>query len=144
MTEIRIRFSRPRLVGAAMTTRNQRRQLEKLAPHVDRVVDTDIAFFKQHPDRRHRVRLSSEAEIAEIEIVWNKLMKPPEGLRWFTIVRKVPGGRVRVFTANYADAKIGLDVPEDLAEAVFEHAAPPDVREVETVMSASASDGGVA
>ena len=37
-----------------MITPNQRRQLEKLAPYVEPVVATDIAFFKKHPDRRHR------------------------------------------------------------------------------------------
>jgi hypothetical protein len=55
-----------------MTTRNQHRQLEKLAPHVKRV--TDIDLVRQHSDRRHRVRLASEAEIAELEIVRNKLL----------------------------------------------------------------------
>jgi hypothetical protein len=53
-----------------MTTRNQRRQLKKLAPHVKRVTDVDL----QHSDRRHRVRLASEAENAELEIVHNKLL----------------------------------------------------------------------
>lgn len=111
-----------------MITRNQRRQLEKLAPHVERVVATDIAFFKKHPDRRHRVRRTSEAEIARIEVI---------------VVRKVPGGRIRVFTANDAEAKTGLDVPEDLAKAVFEHAAPSRAVEIASLVGDSC-DGGAA
>ena len=55
-----------------MTTRNQRRQLKKLAPHVKRVTDVDLV--RQHSDRRHRVRLASEAQIAELKIVHNKLL----------------------------------------------------------------------
>jgi hypothetical protein len=126
-----------------MITRNQRRQLEKLAPHVERVVATDIAFFKKHPDRRHRVRRTSEAEIARIEVIENRAMQPPGGLCWFTVVRKVPGGRIRVFTANDAEAKTGLDVPEDLAKAVFEHAAPSRAVEIASLVGDSC-DGGAA
>ena len=126
-----------------MITRNQRRQLEKLAPHVERVVATDIAFFKKHPDRRHRVRRTSEAEIARIEVIENRAMQPPGGLCWFTVVRKVPGGRIRAFTANYAEAKTGLDVPEDLAKAVFEHAAASRAVEIASLVGDSC-DGGAA
>ena len=126
-----------------MITRNQRRQLEKLAPHVERVVATDIAFFKKHPDRRHRVRRTSEAEIARIEVIENRAMQPPGGLCWFTVVRKVPGGRIRAFTANDAEAKTGLDVPEDLAKAVFEHAAPSRAVEIASLV-ADSCDGGAA
>ena len=122
-----------------MITRNQRRQLEKLAPHVERVVATDIAFFKKQPDRRHRVGRTSEAEIARIEVS----MQPPGGLCWFTVVRKVPGGRIRVFTANDAEAKTGLDVPEDLAKAVFEHAAASRAVEIACLVG-DFCDGGAA
>jgi hypothetical protein len=120
-----------------LTTRNQRRQLEKLAEHVERTVATDVAFFEKHPDRRYRVRRTSEAEIAQIEVVENRAMQPPEGLCWFTIVRKMPGGRIRVFTANYAEAKTGLEVPEDLAKAVFEHAAPSRAVEIASLVDDS-------
>ena len=40
--------------GEIKLTRNQQRQMKKLAQYVERVVATDIAFFKKHPDRRHR------------------------------------------------------------------------------------------
>jgi hypothetical protein len=57
-----------------MITRNQRRQLEKLAPHVERVTDIDVV--RQHSDGRHRVRLASEAKIADLEIVHNNDPRP--------------------------------------------------------------------
>ena len=50
----------------------QLRQLKKLARYVERVTDIDVV--RQHSDRRHRVRLASEAQIAELEIVHNKLL----------------------------------------------------------------------
>jgi hypothetical protein len=128
--------------GAMKLAPEQRSQIERLAPHVDRAADTDIAFFKKHPDRKHRVRLASEAEIAEAEIVEGKLLRAPEGFRWFTIVRKLPGARLRVFFANNATSATGTDVPEDVAASVFESAAPSGVREIETALRA-AFDGGV-
>jgi hypothetical protein len=115
-------------------TRNQRRQLEKLAPHVDRVTATDRAFFEQHPDRLHRVRLTSQAEIAQLETEAGQLLQPPMGWCWFSIIRKVPGGRVRVFATNRQGAETGLDVPEDLANAVFETVAPPSARKAEAAL----------
>jgi hypothetical protein len=89
-------------------TRNQRRQLDRLASHVDRVIATDLAFFKQ----------------------------PPLGWRWFTLVKKVPGARLRIFVTNHESAETGLDVPEDLVAAVFDTAAPPAVREAEAALRA--------
>ena len=110
-------------------TRNQRRQLEALAPHIKRIVATDVEFFKQNPRRRHRVRLSCGAEVAELEIATGNAMRAPAGEHWFTIVRKVKGARVRVFTTNSIDADTELDVPEELAHAIFDHVASLDAQE---------------
>ena len=104
-------------------TRNERRQLKALDPHIKRIVATDVEFFKQNPSRQHRVRLSSGAEIAEVEIFKGTPVRLPEGEHWFTIVRKVNGGRIRVFTSNEIDADTDLDVPEDLGHALFDHVA---------------------
>jgi hypothetical protein len=123
-------------------TPEQRRQIERLAPHVDQITSTDLDFFKRHPDRRHRVRLSSEAEIAEIEVAANKLLQPPAGLRWFTIVRKVPGARLRIFVISREDAETGVDVPEDLADALFDTASPQGLREIDARLSAALSKEG--
>jgi len=119
-----------------MLTRNQRRQMERLAPHVEQITDTDRAFFEQHPDRRHRVRLTGEAEIAQLEIQSGGLLHPPKGCRWFTVVRKMPGARLRIFVLNAEGAQTGLEVPEDLADAIFDTAAPQDARDIEARLSA--------
>ena len=54
--------------------RNSKASEQAAGLPAERVTDTDLAFFRQHSDRRHRVRLASEAEIAELEIVHNKLL----------------------------------------------------------------------
>jgi transposase len=93
--------------GAMKLTRTQRRQLEKLSCHVERVTDTDRVFFEQRPDRKHRVRIASEVEIAQLEIVNGEVMTLPPGMRHFAIVRNVaPGTRLRAFVTNAKHAVI--------------------------------------
>jgi len=125
-------------------TRTQQRQMKKLACHVERVTDTDRIFFEQHPDRKHRVRLASEVEIAQLEIVRGGVMTLPPGMRHFAIVRNVaPGVRLRVFVTNARHAT--TDVPEDLTAAIFDAVAPPKVREIEGALrAASPEQGGAA
>jgi hypothetical protein len=81
-------------------TRNQRRQIDKLAPHVHRILNADIAFFEQHPDRRYRVRFANDAEIAHAEVLEDHLLQVPQGCCWLVIVKKVPGANVRKFVAS--------------------------------------------
>jgi hypothetical protein len=125
-------------------TRTQQRQLKKLARYVERVADTDRVFFEQHPDRKHRVRLPSEVEIAQNEIMSGEVMTLPSGHRLFMIVRNVaPGYRVRLFVTNAENA--GADVPEDLAVVIFDNLATPYVRAIEAVLRAvSSNEGGAA
>ena len=107
-------------------TRNQRRQINKLAPHVHRFLEADIAFFDQHPDRRYHVRRAGDAEIAQAEVLEDQLLQPPHGWCWFAIVKKVPGAYLRMFVANDPSVETGLDAPDFLAEEIWEE-APPDV-----------------
>jgi hypothetical protein len=123
-------------------TPNQQRQIKRLAPHVDRVTAADRSFFQKHFDRKHLVRHTSEAEIAEIEITSGWLMQAPKGRRWFTIVRKVPGGRLRVFIVGRDGAETGLDVPEDVADVIFDTVAPTEVRKAEAALRAAAKADG--
>ena len=125
-------------------TRNQRRQIKKLAPHVDRITQADRVFFEQHPDRKHRLRLASEVEIAQNEILSGEVTTPPPGHRHFVIVRNVaPGHRLRLFVTNAEDA--GTDVPEDLADVLFDMVAAPQVREIKAALRAvSSGEGGAA
>ena len=125
-------------------TRNQRRQIKKLAPHLGHIAEADRVFFEQHPDRRHRVRFASEVEIAQHEILSGKLMRLPPGHRHFVIVRNIaPGRRLRLFVTNAEDA--GTDVPEDLADVLFDMVAAPQVREIKAALRAvSSGEGGAA
>ena len=50
-------------------TRAQRRQMQKLANQVDRVTQADRLFFERFPNRMHRVRLASRAEIEQRELI---------------------------------------------------------------------------
>jgi hypothetical protein len=129
---------------AMKLTRTQQRQLDKLASYLERVKDTDRVFFEQHPDRKHRVRLASEVEIAELEITFGEVMTLPLGYRYFVIIRNVaPGGRLELVVANAEEAK--TDVPEDVARVIFELNATPEVREIEdAVRAASSMEGGAA
>jgi len=110
-------------------TRNQRRQINKLAPHVHRFLEADIAFFDQHPDRRYHVRRAGDAEIAQAEVLEDQLLQPPHGWCWFAIVKKVPGAYLRMFVANDPSVETGLDAPDFLAEEIWEE-APPDVHRI--------------
>jgi hypothetical protein len=129
--------------GTMKLTRTQQRQLDKLASYVERVSDTDRVFFEQHPDRKHRVRLASEVEIAELEITYGEVMTLPPGYRYFVIVRNVaPGHRVELVVENAEDAR--TDVPEEVARAIFDSFATPEVREIEDAVRAASKEGGAA
>ena len=122
-------------------TRNQRRQMKKLAPHLGRIADADRVFFEQHPDRRHRIRFASDVEIAQHEILSGKLVRLPPGHRHFVIVRNIaPGRRLRLFVTNEENAE--TDVPEDLADVLFDMAAAPQVREIEAALRAASPEEG--
>jgi hypothetical protein len=100
-------------------TRNQRRQIDKLAPHVHRLLDADVAFFEQHHDRRYRIRRAGDAEIAQAEILEDQLLLGWHGWWcWFVIVKKVPGANIRMFFGSKT-APHDLDVPDDIAEAMW-------------------------
>jgi hypothetical protein len=103
-------------------TRTQQRQLQKLAVGVDRPSDADREFFKRFPDRKYRVRLTSQAEIEANEILEGKPWIVPEGQRWFTAVRLLaPGVRVRAYIS--APEGVKTDLKETLARTIFEYAA---------------------
>jgi hypothetical protein len=116
-------------------TPTQRRQLEKLSPHLDRETEKDRAFFARHPHRKHRVRFSADAEIAQFEIAANDVLQPPPGWRWFTLVRNEPEALRPIFIINRDDAETGLDVDEDLAEAIF-------LTEFEILLSETVQENG--
>jgi hypothetical protein len=115
-------------------TRNQRRQIDKLAPHTYPILIADIAFFEQYPDRRYRIRRANDAEIAQAETFENKLLQPPQGEYWFSIVKKEPGAYLRMFVAAPPTVETDLDAPDYLAEWIWEE-APSDVIQIGDVVT---------
>lgn len=112
-------------------TRQQRRQLQKLAEKVDRVTNADRLFFERFPQRRHRVRLASAAEIGQQEIMEGQPLFLPAGCRIFTVVRNIsPGVRLRLFVRGIEGAETNLD--EATAREIFEGAATAKTWEIES------------
>jgi hypothetical protein len=111
-------------------TRTQHRQMQKLADKVDLVTQADRRFFERFPNRKHRVRLASQAEIGQNEILQGETVWLPPGYRWFTVVRNVaPGARLRLFVRYLEDAETDLD--EATAREIFLSAATPHTWKVE-------------
>jgi len=108
----------------------QQRQMKKLAERVDRVSQADRRFFERFPHRKHRVRLASQAEIGQNEILQDETVWLPPGYRWFTVVRNVaPGARMRLFVRYLEDAETDLD--EETAKEIFELASTEKTRKIE-------------
>ncbi|MET4794676.1 hypothetical protein ABIF64_006854 [Bradyrhizobium japonicum] len=117
-------------------TRAQRRQMQKIAERVDRVTQADRLFFERRPDRRHRVRLASQAELEQCELMEGRPTSPPPGCRVFTIVRNIaPGARLRLYTYGLEDAE--TDLSEAVALAIYEAAATPKTMAIEAQMRAA-------
>ena len=123
----------PRQGGAMIAvrlTRAQRRLMRMLADRADRVTQADSLFFERRPDRQHRIRLASQAEIDQQALLDGKPPWIPQGFRLFTVVRNVaPGYRMRLFVRSPEGAETDLD--ESTCRQVFECAATPKVWEIE-------------
>jgi len=128
---------------SAILTRNQQRQLDKLAPYVERITSADRVYFEQHPVRKHRLRHASEVEIAQKEILTGEVETLPAGCRHFVIVRKIaPRQQMRLFMMGVEDAETDLEevdahglfdlyFEEPDAHAIFDLYATPEIPEPE-------------
>lgn len=111
-------------------TRNQRRQLQKLAERVDRVVESDHRFFERFPDRQHRVRLASQAEIETNAIIeGDKITVAPDRQIYLAVKSVGPRTNLRLIIVGPRDAD--TDLPEDLAQALYELVNCDKAREIE-------------
>jgi hypothetical protein len=117
-------------------TRKQQRQMQKHADRVDRVRQADRRFFERFPHRQHRVRLTSQAELAQFEILKGRPTLTPPGCHLFTIVRNVAPG-VRLWTLAFGPEGADTDISEPMARAMFEAAATPKTREIEAKLRAA-------
>jgi hypothetical protein len=127
--------------GMLHLTRAQRRQMQKRADRGDSVTQADRRFFEQVPLRKHRVRLSSQAEISQQEVLEGKPVFHPAGCRVFTVVRNVAAGiRLRLYVRGIEGAETDLD--EATARAIFEASASPRTWEIEAQLRKAAEMRG--
>jgi hypothetical protein len=119
----------------------QRRLMQKLADRVDRVTQADRLFFERRPDRQHRVRLASWAEIEQNQIISGRPWGLPPGYRHFVTIRNIADGvRLRNFIINVQDAE--TDMSEMDACEVFESASTETTRAIEARLRAAARARG--
>ena len=79
----------------------------------------DSRFFERHPERKHRVRYATRAEIEQLEIAGNKPLTLPQDFRMYVFVRSITSDFcARQFVPALKSA--GTNVDEDLACAYFE------------------------
>lgn len=98
--------------------RDTQRQLKRLTFQNEPTISADARFFERRPDRSHRLRLSSVAEIGILRLLHpGKLLTP--GLRWYTAVRQVQKGfRIRVFSMGLPH--LDCDETEEVCCWVYE------------------------
>ncbi|MCJ2044405.1 hypothetical protein MKK58_07640 [Methylobacterium sp. J-078] len=99
-------------------SRPAQRRLKRLTAENEASILSDARFFERRPDRSHRIRLSSLAEVETIRLLHPGNQLTP-GLRWYTAVRQVRQGvRLRVFSMGLPD--LDTDEPEDVCRWVYE------------------------
>ena len=124
-------------MSPVILTRAQQRRMQKLADQVDRICAADRKFFERFPQRQHRVRFASKAEIEQHEIVDGKPVWIPPGCSVFTVVRNAaPGVRLRAFLRRLSNSE--TDVGESTARSIFEAAATPRTWEIEAQLRRAA------
>jgi hypothetical protein len=102
----------------------------RLAELVDEAVETDRRYFANNPHRKHRIRQSHHAEIAEAEIAGGKPLPAPPGFIWLTVVRRICGNaRGRLFVLSHVDAEI--DQSETACRELYLMLQTPEHSEME-------------
>lgn len=110
----------------------EQRKLKRLTRQNEQSIRADAKFLERRPDRNHRVRLSSPAEVATIRLLHPGTVITP-GFRWYTAVRQVwPGIRLRVFTIGFADPD--CDVSEDVCRSVYDRGRTTRDAEIEQLL----------
>ena len=109
--------------------RPAQRRLKRLTFQNEPSIQADAKFFERRPDRNHRVRLASGAEVEIIRLLHPGNVIAP-GFRWYTAVRQIKRGiRFRVFTIGFAD--LDCDETEDVCRSVYERGRTTRAAEIE-------------
>jgi hypothetical protein len=79
--------------GGQHLSRAQRRELKKLAHRVDKITQADRRFFERFPERQHRMRIASRAEIQQAAMMMNEEVLPlaPDHI-YFAVIKNVVKG----------------------------------------------------
>lgn len=107
----------------------QQKRMKKLTARVDIMSQADRRFFERFPRRQHRIRMASQAEIEQHELLTGEMPWLP-GTRIFVAVRNiVAGARMRLYFRGLDGADTDLD--ECMARAIFEASAGPQTWKIE-------------
>ncbi|MCJ2035754.1 hypothetical protein [Methylobacterium sp. J-068] len=113
-------------------SRSVQRRLKRLTVENEASIQADARFFERRPDRNHRIRLASPAEVETIHLLHPGNPLTP-GLRWYTAVRQVRQGvRLRVFSMGLPD--LDTDEPEDVCRWVYERSRTGGESEIERAL----------
>ncbi|WP_197430757.1 hypothetical protein, partial [Methylobacterium sp. CCH5-D2] len=79
-------------------------------------------FFLRRPDRKHRIRIASRAEVETLSMQLGS--EPSDDSCWYAAVRQVePGWRLRGFWLGLKG--FDTDEPEDICRAAYENTVRP-------------------
>jgi hypothetical protein len=132
------------LLGSTVTgvnirnrTKNQANAVSALGAELDRVMQSDRLYFERFPTRKHRVRLASHVEIAEMETVAGRDCGAPAGAQIYVAVKNIaPGLRIRTYLSAPADCD--TDLTEAQAAEIFYSCAGEMHRKLEAKMREAA------
>ncbi len=108
-------------------TRTDRRRVKTLSAVVGRVTDGDARFFERFPERRHRVRLASAAEVETDAILKGEPgISTESGSQWVTIVKQLgPGVRLRAVERSIGRDGNDFDLSEEMARWAYDQMVVP-------------------
>ena len=120
-------------------SRTARRRIVDLAAAVDKVTAADKAFFQRRPEREHRARLASVAEIETAGIVLDASTDPLPGGRWVMLVRRLADDvRLRVLAQSSRFDDLDA-IGEDEARAAYRAVCRPGSPQFEVERKAVAT-----
>jgi hypothetical protein len=108
-------------------TRAQRRRLQQLADPLRRITQGDLNYFARFPHRRYRVREADIAEIEHAELTGGGVTPRPGNRHCRAIRYLTPYACLSLPVGGPADID-PESLDEELAQAVFKHAAPDEPR----------------
>jgi hypothetical protein len=118
-------------LGRNIRTRKQRRQAQ-LADRLEKVTWADCTFFSTY-DRQHRVRLATDIEIEQLEIIEGGTFHAPPARKLFAVVKSIsPHPCMRAYAM--APENIQTDgFSEADCQMIFEAVVPQCAHEVENL-----------